>query len=61
MPELGRLDGCIPTAILLRQPPEESLHLLFDLCGIPVHAALLDPEFTPWEGYYGFSNPGSYS
>ena len=28
---------------------------------IPVHAALLDPECTLWEGYYGFSNPGSFS
>src|SRR2546423_1525536 len=61
MPQLGRLNGRIPTSVLLRQPPEESLHLLFDICCIHVHAALLDPGSTPWEGYYGFSNPESYS
>ena len=46
MPQLGRLNGRLPTAILLRQPPEEPLHLLFDLGCISVHAVLLAPEFT---------------
>src|SRR6185295_435300 len=61
MPQLGRFDRRIPTSIFFRQPSAEPLHLLFDLCCIPIHAALLDPESTPWSGYYGSSNPGSYS
>src|SRR5712691_7428428 len=47
MPQLGRLDGCISTAILFRQPPEEPPHLPCDLCYIHFHAVLLAPESTP--------------
>jgi hypothetical protein len=47
MPQFGRLDCGIPTPILLRQPPEEALHLPFDICWIHFHAVLLDPESHP--------------
>src|SRR4029453_7990835 len=30
--QLGGLDGRIPTSVLFRYPPQEALHLLFDLC-----------------------------
>jgi len=60
-PELGRLYGRIPTSLLLRQPPEQSLHLPFDICCIHVHAALLDPGSPPSQGYYGSHNPGRYA
>jgi hypothetical protein len=61
MPQLGRLDGRLPTSILRRQPPEKSLPLAFDLCCIHVHTALLDARLTPYQGYCPSSNPGSYS
>src|SRR5712691_12278246 len=56
MPQLGRHDGCVSTAILLLQPTEESPHLPFDLCCIHFHPVLLDPASTLWQGYYGLDH-----
>ena len=60
MPQLGRLDCGIPTPILLRQPPEEALHLPFDICWIHSWASVLDPELNPCKDTTVYK-PGNYS
>ena len=60
MPQLRGFDGRIPPSGLRRQPPEETLHLPFDLCWIPCHPLLLAPGLMPEQGYYVADNPGSY-